>query len=72
MTGTTGSVEVKFGVDAAGVTSVTEASGPDALKTAATYTVQSWFFRRVTAERLHLLATFDFEGETAKATVRPQ
>jgi outer membrane biosynthesis protein TonB len=72
MSGTTGSVEIKFGVDAAGVTSVTEASGPEVLKVAATYAVQSWFFRRVTAERLHLVAVFDFAGETAKAAVRPE
>jgi TonB family protein len=70
MDGTTGTVEVKFGVDAAGVTSVTEANGPDVLRTAAVYTVQSWLFRRVTAERLHLLAVFEFAGETAKASVK--
>jgi TonB family protein len=72
MTGITGTVEVKFGVDAAGVTSVTEASGPEELKTAATYTVQSWLFRRVTAERLHLVATFEYSGEVAKATLRSE
>jgi hypothetical protein len=72
MAGTTGSVEVKFGVDAAGSTSVSEASGPQVLSAAAAYIVQSWFFRRVTAERLHLVAVFDFEAETAKAAVRPE
>jgi TonB family protein len=72
MAGTTGAVEVKFGVDAAGVTSVTESTGPDVLRTAATYTVQSWLFRRVTAERLHLVAVFDFSGETARASVKPE
>ena len=71
MTGTTGAVEVKFGVDASGAASVKEASGPEALTAAATYTVQSWFFRRVSAERLHLVAVFDFAGET-KASVRPE
>jgi outer membrane biosynthesis protein TonB len=65
-------VDVKFSVDAAGVTSVTEAAGPEVLKTAATYTVQSWLFRRVTAQRLYLVAAFEFEGETAKASVRPE
>jgi hypothetical protein len=72
MTGTTGTVEVKFGVDAAGVTSVKESTGPEVLVAAAAYTVQSWSFRRVTAERLHLVAVFDFSGETAKASVRPE
>ena len=72
MTGTTGKVEVKFGVDAAGGTSVKEATGPEVLAAAAIYTVQSWFFRRVTAERLHLVADFDFLGETAKVAIRPE
>ncbi len=72
MSGTTGSVEVKFGVDAAGATSVSEVAGPEALKTAAAYTVQSWLFRRVTVERLHLVASFDFAGDTAKVSVRPE
>lgn len=72
MAGTTGTVEVKFGVDASGAASVKEASGPEILTAAATYTVHSWFFRRVTAERLHLVAVFEFSGETAKAEVRPE
>ena len=72
MSGTTGSVLVKFGVDAAGATSVSEAEGPEALKTAATYTVQSWLFRRISVERLHLVASFDFAGETAKASIKPE
>jgi outer membrane biosynthesis protein TonB len=72
MSGTTGSVEVKFGVDAAGITSITEAAGPEVLRVAAVYVVQSWAFRRVTAERLRLVAAFDYAGETAKAAVRPE
>jgi hypothetical protein len=72
MGGTTGAVEVKFGVDASGATSVKEATGHQVLTAAATYTVQSWFFRRVSAERLHLVALFDFSGETAKASVKPE
>ena len=72
MSGTTGSVEVKFGVDAAGATSVGEIDGPEALRTAAAYTVQSWLFRRITVERLHLVASFDFAGETAKVSVKPE
>jgi TonB family protein len=72
MSGTTGSVEVKFGVDAAGATSVAEIAGPEPLKTAAAYTVQSWLFRRITVERLHLVASFDFADETAKVSVRPE
>jgi outer membrane biosynthesis protein TonB len=71
MSGTTGSVDVKFSIDAAGVTSVAEVAGPEVLKNVATYTVQSWLFRRITAQRLYLVAAFDFSGETAKASVRP-
>ena len=52
--------------------SVKEASGPEVLTAAATYTVQSWFFRLVSAERLHLVPVFDFSGETAKAAIRPE
>jgi outer membrane biosynthesis protein TonB len=72
MSGTTGCVDVKFSVDAAGMTSVAEVAGPEVLKNAATYTVQSWLFRRVTPQRLYLVAAFDFAGETAKASVRPE
>jgi hypothetical protein len=72
MAGASGVVEVRFGVDAAGATSVTESRGPDLLTPGAIYTVQSWFFRRVTAERLHLLAVFEYAGETVKTSVRPQ
>ena len=51
---------------------MSEIDGPEALKTAAAYTVQSWLFRRLTVERLHLVASFDFAGETAKASVKPE
>jgi hypothetical protein len=72
MSGATGTVEVKFGVDAAGATSIGEIDGPDPLKTAAAYTVQSWLFRRITVERLHLVASFDFAGETAKVSIKSE
>ena len=58
-------------MDAAGATSIGEIDGPDPLKTAAAYTVQSWLFRRITVERLHLVASFDFAGETAKVSSSP-
>ena len=49
-----------------------EVAGPEVLKNAATYTVQSWLFRRVTPQRLYLVANFDFSVETATASVRPE
>ena len=72
MSGTTGSVEVKFGVDPAGVTSVQASSGPELLKAGAEYAVASWVFRRISPERLHLVALVEFAGDTAKASVRPE
>jgi TonB family protein len=71
MTDTTGSVEVAFSVDAAGITSVKGSTGPDALKKAAELAVGSWNFRRTRADRIFLLAEFKYAAETATAAVRP-
>lgn len=68
--GVTGAVTVRFAVNAAGVTSVESVDGPDLLKPAAQDTVVSWDFRRTAAERLHLVAAFDYGADTATATVR--
>jgi TonB family protein len=72
MSGVTGAVEVRFTVDAAGNTSVQDVNGPEPLKAGAAHTVGSWVFRRVSAERLFLVAALDYASETAKATVQPQ
>jgi hypothetical protein len=72
MAGVTGAVEVRFTVDAAGSTSVQEVTGPDPLKAGASHTVASWVFRRVSADRLYLVAAFDYASETAKAAIQPQ
>jgi outer membrane biosynthesis protein TonB len=72
MAGVTGTVEVHFAVNAAGITSVQSASGPDLLRPAAEQTVVSWVFRRASAMRLHLLAAFTFGADAASATVRPE
>jgi len=72
MQGISGTVSVHFAVDAAGSATVREVSGPDQLKEAARQTVASWSFRRSTPERLFLAATFDYKGDNATATVRPQ
>jgi len=70
--GVSGSVDVRFSVDASGGTSVQSAEGPDLLKTAAEQVVASWSFRRTTIERLHLIAHFTYSGDTATAAVTPQ
>ena len=70
MASATGTVDVRFAVDASGAASVQEATGPDLLKEAARQAVASWVFRRTTADRLHLVASFVYGGATANATVR--
>ena len=70
MASATGTVDVRFAVDAAGASSVQEVAGPELLKEAARQAVMSWVFRRTTAERLHLVASFKYGEATANATVR--
>jgi TonB family protein len=70
MASATGSVDVRFAVDAAGASSVQEVTGPDLLKEAARQAVMSWVFRRTTADRLHLVASFNYGAATASASVR--
>jgi outer membrane biosynthesis protein TonB len=72
MAGATGTVEVRFAVNAAGITTVQSVSGPDILKPSAEQTVASWVFRRSSAMRLHLLAVFTFGKDSASAVVRPE
>jgi outer membrane biosynthesis protein TonB len=67
-----GTVEVRFAVNAAGNAAVQAADGPDLLKPAAEQAVASWVFRRTTADRLNLVAVFNYSGEGASAAVRPQ
>jgi len=70
MASATGTVDVRFAVDAAGASSVQEVAGPELLKEAARQAVMSWVFRRTSAERMHLVASFKYEAATASATVR--
>lgn len=72
MEGVTGQVEVRFVVEASGATSNVEVAGPDRLKEAARQTVSSWTFRRASTERLFLVVTIDYGGETARAVVKRQ
>lgn len=67
--GVTGKVEVRFAVEASGATAGVAATGDDALKEAARQAVATWVFRRTSAHRLHLAATFEYGAETATATV---
>jgi TonB family protein len=64
-----GKVHVRFAVDASGSTSNTEAEGPESLREAARQAVASWIFRRTRADRLHLMAEFDYGVENATAIV---
>jgi hypothetical protein len=70
MASTTGTVDVRFAVDASGASSVQDVTGPDLLKEAAKQAVMSWVFRRTSAERLHLTASFVYGEATANANVR--
>jgi len=72
MAGATGTVEVRFAVNAAGITTVQSVTGPDILKPAAEQTVTSWVFRRTSAMRLHLLAVFTYGRDSASAALRPE
>jgi outer membrane biosynthesis protein TonB len=65
-----GEVEVRFRVDAAGSTLVTEVKGPDVLKSEAEQAVSSWTFHRTKADRLALVAVFSYKGDGASAVVR--
>ena len=67
--GVTGSVEVHFAVNPGGTTAVASVSGPEMLKAAAQAAVSSWAFRRTSAERLHLVALFDYQTDSATATL---
>jgi outer membrane biosynthesis protein TonB len=69
MQGVTGRVQVRFAVDAGGIARSSSVEGPELLKDAARQTVDSWTFRRTSAERLLLVALFDFKPETANAVV---
>jgi hypothetical protein len=67
----TGTVEVAFSVDAAGIASVKGSTGPDVFKRAAEQAVSSWTFRRTRADRIFLRAEFKYTTDAASATVRP-
>ena len=70
MSSLSGAVQVQFSVDASGASSIQNVSGPDLLKEAARQAVATWGFRRTSAERVYLVATFTYEGDKAQAEVK--
>ncbi len=69
MAGAIGTVQVRFSVNAAGGTTVLGADGPEIFRPAAEEAVASWNFRRASADRLHLVAAFDYQLDKASAIV---
>lgn len=70
MAGVTGTVSVRFAIDASGAVSVQGADGPDLLRPAAEQAVVSWVFRRTTTDRLHAVADITYREDGAVAAIR--
>ena len=70
MSSLSGAVQVQFSVDASGASSIQSVNGPDLLKEAARQAVATWSFRRTSAERVYLVATFNYDGDKAQAEVK--
>lgn len=70
MAGVTGTVSVRFAIDASGSVSVQGADGPDLLRSAAEQTVVSWVFRRTSTDRLRAVADITYRDDGAVATIR--
>ena len=70
MSSLSGAVQVQYSVDASGASSIQSVNGPDLLKEAARQAVATWSFRRTSAERVYLVATFNYEGDKAQAEVK--
>lgn len=66
----TGTVLVRFAIDAAGSASVQGADGPEGLRLAAEQVVVSWVFRRTSTDRLRAVAEFTYREDQAVAAVR--
>lgn len=69
MAATSGTVEVRFSVDAGGQTTLKASTGPELLRSAAEDAVRTWSFRRTTADRVHLIAVFNYGADSASASV---
>lgn len=70
MAGVSGTVVVRFAIDASGSVSIQGADGPDLLRPAAEQAVVSWVFRRTTTDRLRAVAEITYRDDAAVAAVR--
>jgi len=70
MAGVSGTVLVRFAIDASGSVQVQGADGPDLLRPAAEQAVVSWVFRRTATDRLRAVAEITYRDDHAAATVR--
>lgn len=69
MSGLSGTVEVRFSIDAGGEATLKGSSGPELLQAAAEDAVRTWKFRRTSAERLHALVVLTYGSDAASAAV---
>ena len=70
MAGVSGTVRVRFSIDAAGSVSIQGSEGPELLRTAAEQAVVSWVFRRTATDRLRAVAEIVYRDDGAAATVK--
>jgi TonB family protein len=70
MAGVSGTVRVRFAIDASGSTSIQGSEGPDLLRPAAEQAVVSWVFRRTATDRLRAVAEIVYREDGAAATVK--
>jgi outer membrane biosynthesis protein TonB len=70
MAGVSGTVLVRFAIDAAGGVSIQGSDGPDLLRPAAEQAVVSWVFRRTATDRLRAVAEITYKDDAATAAVR--
>lgn len=70
MAGVTGTVQVRFAIDASGAVSIGGTDGPDLLRPAAEAAVSSWTFRRTSTERLRAVAEIVYKDDGALAAVK--
>jgi TonB family protein len=70
MAGVSGTVLVRFAIDAAGGVSLQGSDGPDLLRPAAEQAVVSWVFRRTSTDRLRAVAEIVYRDDGAVATVK--
>lgn len=70
MAGVTGTVHVRFSIDASGGTLIQGSEGPELLRPAAEQAVATWLFRRTSTERLRASGEIAFRDDGALTSVR--